>query len=77
MMARVLRDLALIIPNRPLTPEEIGAAARELLDASVADDLKAGFLRVCEDFLDHDQPMLLEPLSLALKESDVMAGEQR
>ena len=38
---------------------------------------KAGFLRVCEDFLDHDQPMLLEPLSLALKESDVMAGEQR
>jgi len=40
----VLHDLTLIIPNRPLMPEEIGAAARELLDASVADDLKAAFL---------------------------------
>ena len=45
MMGRMLHDLALIIPNRPLTPEEIDAAARELLDVSVADDLKAGFLR--------------------------------
>ena len=38
---------------------------------------KAGFLRLCEDFLSHDQPMLLEPLPLPLKESDLMAGEQR
>jgi tRNA-dihydrouridine synthase B len=37
---------------------------------------KADFLRVCSECLDHDQPMLLEPLPLALKESDVMAGEQ-
>jgi len=45
MMARMLRDLALIIPDRPLTPEEISSAARALLDASATDDLKAGFLR--------------------------------
>jgi len=45
MMARMLHELTLIIPTRPLTTEEIGAAARELLDVSVADDLKAGFLR--------------------------------
>ena len=44
-MARMLHELTLIIPTRPLTTEEIGAAARELLDVSVADDLKAGFLR--------------------------------
>jgi tRNA-dihydrouridine synthase B len=37
---------------------------------------KADFLRVCEAFLNHDQPMPLEPFPLALKESDVMAGEQ-
>ena len=35
---------------------------------------KADFLRVCQDFLDHDRPMPLEPFALALKESDVMAG---
>jgi anthranilate phosphoribosyltransferase len=45
MMALMLHYLTLIIPKRPLTPDEIGAAGRELLDASVADDLKAGFLR--------------------------------
>ena len=44
-MARMLRDLTTAIPGRSLTTEEIGAAASELLDASVADDLKAGFLR--------------------------------
>jgi tRNA-dihydrouridine synthase B len=37
---------------------------------------KADFLRVCEDFLAHDQPMPLEPFALPLKESDVMAGAQ-
>jgi len=45
MMAHMLHDLTLIIPNRPLTPVEIGAASRDLLDASVADQIKAGFLR--------------------------------
>ncbi len=35
---------------------------------------KACFLRVCEEFLNHDEPMLLEPFPIALKESDVMAG---
>lgn len=35
------------------------------------------FFAVCEAFLDHDEPMPLEPYALALKETDVMAGEQR
>jgi tRNA-dihydrouridine synthase B len=35
------------------------------------------FFRVCEDFLNHDQPMPLEPFSLALKATDIMAGEHR
>jgi tRNA-dihydrouridine synthase B len=38
--------------------------------------VKADFFRVCEEFLNHDQPMPLEPLPLVLKETDVMAGEQ-
>ncbi len=33
--------------------------------------------RVCDEFLDHDRPMPLEPFPLALKEGDLMAGEQR
>lgn len=33
------------------------------------------FFRVCESFLDHDQPMTLEPFPLALKETDILAGE--
>jgi hypothetical protein len=37
---------------------------------------QAEFFRVCEEFLNHDQPMPLEPFSLALKETDIMAGEQ-
>jgi tRNA-dihydrouridine synthase B len=36
---------------------------------------EAEFFRVCEAHLGHDQPMPLEPFSLALKETDVMAGE--
>jgi tRNA-dihydrouridine synthase len=32
--------------------------------------------RVCRQFLDHDRPMPLEPFPLALKEGDLMAGEQ-
>jgi anthranilate phosphoribosyltransferase len=41
----MLPDLTLVIPKRSLAPPEIEAAARELLDASVADGLKAEFLR--------------------------------
>ena len=36
----------------------------------------AALFRVCEKFLDHDRPMPLEPFPLALKDSDLMAGEQ-
>jgi tRNA-dihydrouridine synthase B len=36
----------------------------------------AALFRVCEEFLDHDRPMPLEPFPLALKEGDPMAGEQ-
>ena len=34
------------------------------------------FFRVCEEFLDHDEPMALEPFTLDLKPTDVMAGAQ-
>jgi len=34
------------------------------------------FFRVCEEFLNHDRPMPLDPFPLKLKETDVMAGEQ-
>jgi tRNA-dihydrouridine synthase B len=33
------------------------------------------FFRVCAEHLDHDRPLPLEPFALALKETDVMAGE--
>ncbi len=36
---------------------------------------EAGFFELCKKFLDHDEAMPLEPFSLALKETDVMAGE--
>lgn len=36
---------------------------------------EAEFFRLCEEFLSHDHPMPLEPFSLDLKETDVMAGE--
>ena len=36
----------------------------------------AGLFRVCREFLDHDRPMPLEPFPLALKHTDLMAGEQ-
>jgi len=41
----MLPDLIPIIAKRSLTPPEVEAAARELLDASVADGIKAEFLR--------------------------------
>ena len=37
---------------------------------------EAEFFRLCDQYLNHDQPMPLEPFSLALKETDVMAGAQ-
>jgi len=36
----------------------------------------ADFFRICEDYLDHDTPMSLEPFNLALREHDVLAGVQ-
>jgi hypothetical protein len=33
------------------------------------------FFAVCEEFLDHDRPMPLEPLPIRLKETDTLAGE--
>ncbi len=33
------------------------------------------FFRLCETFLAHDEPMPLEPFSLALKATDLLAGE--
>jgi len=36
---------------------------------------RADFFRACEEFLTHDEPMPLEPFSLLLKETDVLAGE--
>jgi len=35
----------------------------------------ADFFAVCEVFLDHDEPMALEPYPLVLKETDILAGE--
>jgi tRNA-dihydrouridine synthase len=37
---------------------------------------KSDFFQVCEKFLDHDQPLPLEPFPFASKEVDVMVGEQ-
>ncbi len=36
---------------------------------------EAEFFRICEDYLSHNEPMPLEPFTLELKETDVMAGE--
>ncbi len=38
---------------------------------------EADFFATCSQFLDHDDPMPLEPFAIALKERDVMAGECR
>jgi len=35
----------------------------------------ADFFRACEDFLDHDRPMPLEPFRLKLHAADLLAGE--
>jgi nifR3 family TIM-barrel protein len=36
---------------------------------------KEDFFRVCEEYLNQDQPMPLQPFALSLKATDVMAGE--
>jgi hypothetical protein len=36
---------------------------------------RGDFFAVCGDFLKHDRLLPLEPFALALKETDVMAGE--
>jgi tRNA-dihydrouridine synthase len=36
---------------------------------------KADFFRLCADYLDHTEPMLLEPFDLSLKEGDALAGQ--
>ena len=33
------------------------------------------FFRVCAEFLEHDEPMLLEPFAVPLPETDALAGE--
>ena len=38
-------------------------------------DRRAEFFRVCGEFLDHGEPMPLEPFPLDLKPTDVLAGE--
>ena len=38
---------------------------------------KADFFAICETYLNHDEPMPLEPFDLDLKETDLMAGQQR
>jgi tRNA-dihydrouridine synthase len=38
---------------------------------------EADFFATCAEFLDHDDPMPLEPFPIPLKERDVMAGETR
>jgi len=38
---------------------------------------KSDFFSVCEDFLDHDEYMNLEPYRLELHEADLLAGEHR
>jgi tRNA-dihydrouridine synthase B len=38
---------------------------------------RADFFRICEEFLNHDDAILLEPFVLELKSGDLMAGEQR
>jgi tRNA-dihydrouridine synthase len=40
-------------------------------------DTERDFFAACQEFLEHDEPMPLEPYPIALKERDVMAGECR
>lgn len=38
---------------------------------------RAAFFALCRQFLDHNEPMPLEPFAIALKSTDVMAGAMR
>lgn len=38
---------------------------------------RAEFFSICREFLNHDQPMPLEPFALQLKAGDLLAGEHR
>jgi tRNA-dihydrouridine synthase len=38
---------------------------------------RSDFFRICQEFLDHDEPMSLEPYRLELHEADLLAGEHR
>ena len=38
---------------------------------------KDEFFRICEGFLNHDNPMPLEPFEKAVKPHDVLAGKHR
>ncbi len=38
---------------------------------------RADFFAICQDFLDHDEPMPLEPFPITLNPADVMAGATR
>ncbi|HEY3663944.1 MAG TPA: tRNA-dihydrouridine synthase family protein, partial [Chthoniobacterales bacterium] len=38
---------------------------------------RADFFALCHEYLEHDEPMLLEPFAIPLKPNDVMAGATR
>jgi hypothetical protein len=38
---------------------------------------RADFFGICEEFLDHDQPMPLEPFPITLPPADLLAGCHR
>ncbi|MBA3883243.1 MAG: hypothetical protein H0X73_11135 [Chthoniobacterales bacterium] len=38
---------------------------------------RAGLFTHCREFLDHDEPMPLEPFAISLNPTDVMAGATR
>jgi hypothetical protein len=38
---------------------------------------RADFFALCREFLEHDEPMPLEPFAIPLKPMDVMAGATR
>ena len=52
--------------------EPTGRFLHDIRRVSVPDE----FFRVCTEFLDHEEPMALEPFALDLKPTDVMAGAQ-
>jgi len=51
--------------------ESTGEFLHRVRRVSVRED----FFRLCEEFMDHDRPMPLEPFRLNLAQTDVLAGE--